>query len=147
MFQQWRYTVPVQDVYLYIHYPTDNAPLINFRLGSDAEILLISTDWAYKSAPNIRTKTCTCDVHRFQLTFHFARHRWWLGMLLPTSIHPYLRPVSHASAQHPGPPVDPQVPEHRRQLLLRRRRRRRRRCAAHAAQAQAEQRRPRQEKG
>ena len=29
--------------------PTNNATLINFRLSSGAEILLISTDWAYKS--------------------------------------------------------------------------------------------------
>ncbi len=34
--------------------PTNNALLINFRLSSDAEILLIiSTDSAYKSVPNV----------------------------------------------------------------------------------------------
>ncbi len=32
--------------------PTNNALLINFQLSSDAKILLLSTDWAYKSAPN-----------------------------------------------------------------------------------------------
>ena len=37
--------------------PTNNAPLINFFLSSDAKILLISTDWARKSAPK-RAKMC-----------------------------------------------------------------------------------------
>ncbi len=60
-------------------YPTNNALLINFRLTSDADILLISTDWAYKSVPSARKKRA-CIAHIFQLSFfHFAYHRWWLG--------------------------------------------------------------------
>ncbi len=61
-------------------YPTNNALLINFRLGSDAEVLLMSTDWACKSASNV--KKCVCIVHIFQLSFHFAYHRWWLGSFI-----------------------------------------------------------------
>ncbi len=37
--------------------PTNNAPLIGFRLSSDAEILLISSDWACKNRAK-RAKTC-----------------------------------------------------------------------------------------
>ena len=33
--------------------PTNNALLISFWLSSDAEMLLTSTDWGYKSAPNV----------------------------------------------------------------------------------------------
>ncbi len=47
-----------------LHHPTNNALLISFRLSSDAEVLLVSSDRAWKSAP----KMC-----------HFAYHRWWLG--------------------------------------------------------------------
>ncbi len=36
--------------------PTNNAFLINLRLISDAEILLISTDRAHKSAPNVQKR-------------------------------------------------------------------------------------------
>ena len=36
--------------------PTNNALLINFLLSSDAEILLISADWACKSAPNVQKR-------------------------------------------------------------------------------------------
>ncbi len=38
--------------------PTNNALLIYFLLSSDAEILLISTDWAYKSVPNMQKRVC-----------------------------------------------------------------------------------------
>ncbi len=38
-------------------YPTNNALLINFRPSSDTEILLLSIDWARKSAPKC-AKTC-----------------------------------------------------------------------------------------
>ncbi len=41
-------------------YPTNNALLINFGLSSDAEILLVSTDWAYKSAPNVQETCVQC---------------------------------------------------------------------------------------
>ncbi len=57
--------------------PTNNALLIMFRLSSDAEILLKSTDWAYKSAPNVQK--LVRYVYIFRLSFHFACHRWWLG--------------------------------------------------------------------
>ncbi len=43
-------------------FPTNNALLIIFRLSSDAEILSISTDWAYESAPNMQN-TCMQRVH------------------------------------------------------------------------------------
>ena len=46
--------------------------LINFRLSSNAEILLKST---WQSSPNMYAM---CR-YRFQLSFHFAYHRWWLG--------------------------------------------------------------------
>ena len=42
----------------HIPYTTNSGPLINFWLSSDAEILLLSTDWAYK----IDAKTCK-NVH------------------------------------------------------------------------------------
>ncbi len=38
--------------------PTNNALLISFLLSSNAKVLLISTDWACKSAPKC-AKTCT----------------------------------------------------------------------------------------
>ncbi len=57
--------------------PTNNALLINFLLSSDAEILLIITDWACKSAPNVQKRVCNAYVSR--LSFHFAYHPWWLG--------------------------------------------------------------------
>ena len=34
--------------------PTNNAPLINLKMRSDAEILLISMESAYKSVPNVQ---------------------------------------------------------------------------------------------
>ena len=43
-------------------YPTNNALLINFRLSSDAGILLTSTDWAHKFDGK-RAKTCMHCVH------------------------------------------------------------------------------------
>ncbi len=43
------------------YYPTNNALLMNFRLSCNAEILLISTDRAYKSAPNMQK--CACNVY------------------------------------------------------------------------------------
>ncbi len=58
--------------------PTNNAPLINLRLSSDAEILLISTDWAYKLGPKCK-KNRVCKVYIFRQSFHFAYHHWWLG--------------------------------------------------------------------
>ena len=58
-------------------YPTNNALLINFLLRSDAEILLIRSDCAYKSAPNVQK--LVCNVYIFRLSIHFAYRRWWLG--------------------------------------------------------------------
>ncbi len=46
------------------------------RLSSDAEILLTSTDWAYK-----RVKNRICNVYVFRLSFHLAYRRCWLGRL------------------------------------------------------------------
>ena len=57
--------------------PTNNALLTNLRLSSDADILLIITGWAYKSASNVQKRVCI--VCMFQLSFHFACHPWWLG--------------------------------------------------------------------
>ncbi len=62
-----------------LYYPTNNALLISFRLSSDAEILLISEQWAYKSMRNVQNRVC--NVYTFQPSFHFAYHRWWLGIL------------------------------------------------------------------
>ena len=62
---------------LSICHPTNNALLINFRLSSDAEILLISTEWAHKSVPNAQKHVC--NVYIFQLSIHFGYHGWWLG--------------------------------------------------------------------
>ena len=59
-------------------YPTNNALLIYFRLSFDVEILLISTDCAYKSAAS--EQKYVRSVHIFQLSFHFAHYRWWLGI-------------------------------------------------------------------
>ena len=52
-------------------------PTNNFRFSSDAEILSISTDQAYKSAPNVQKRVC--NVYIFWLGFHLACQRWWLG--------------------------------------------------------------------
>ncbi len=41
------------------------------------KFLLMSTDRAYKSAPNVQKRVCS--VYLFQLSFHFACHRWWLA--------------------------------------------------------------------
>ena len=48
-----------------IHYPTNIATLINFRPSSDAEILLVSTDWA-----NVQKHVR--NVYIFWLSFYFA---------------------------------------------------------------------------
>ncbi len=58
-------------------HPTNNALLTNFRLSSNAEILLISTGWAYKLAPNVQKRVC--NVYIIQLSFHFAYHRLVVG--------------------------------------------------------------------
>ncbi len=42
------------------------------------KFLSISTYWAYELAAK-RAKNLVCVVHTFQLSFHFACHRWWLG--------------------------------------------------------------------
>ena len=43
--------------------PTNNGPLINFRLNSDAETLLLSTKWAYQLAPNVQKSVCNVYTH------------------------------------------------------------------------------------
>ncbi len=57
-------------------YPTNKALLMNFRLSSDAEILLLSTD-----SIQIGTKRAkrVCNVYISQPSFHFAYHDWWSG--------------------------------------------------------------------
>ncbi len=61
-------------------YPTNNAPLTNFLLSSDAEIFVDkhrpSMQIGDKRGKNVRA-TCT----HFRLSFHFACHRCWLGTL------------------------------------------------------------------
>ena len=39
-------------------FPADSRLLISFRLSSNAEILLVSTDWAYELAPNVQKHVC-----------------------------------------------------------------------------------------
>ena len=76
--------------------PTNNRPLINFLLSSDAEISSTSTDRACKSAPKVRKRahaTCTC----FRLSFHFACHCWWLGA-------PHLQKLHLLSISRLAPP-------------------------------------------
>ncbi len=55
-----------------LYYPTKDALLINCRLSSDAEILLLSI---YKSATNVQ-KTCNV-LCIFHLSFHF-----WMPLLV-----------------------------------------------------------------
>ncbi len=57
-------------------HPTNNALLINFRLSSDAEILLTS----HRLSLQMSAKRAMRILHIFQPSFHFAYHRWWLGM-------------------------------------------------------------------
>ena len=68
--------------------PNQQRTLMYYTLSSNAEILLISTNSAYKSAPKVQKKR-VCNVYVFQLSFHFAYHRWWLGSVsfapLPSS--------------------------------------------------------------
>ncbi len=42
--------------------------------------ILISTNWEYKSAPNMQKHVR--NVYMLRLSFHFAHHRWWLGWIL-----------------------------------------------------------------
>ncbi len=65
--------------------PTTNTILINLWLSSDAEILLLSTDWAYKSALNVQK--LVCNVYAFWLSFHFAHHRRWSGQCTQLLLH------------------------------------------------------------
>ena len=62
---------------LYSTYPTDNSPLINFLRSSDAEIFLLSADWARKSAPDVQKRAR--NVYVFRPSFHSALHRCWSG--------------------------------------------------------------------
>ncbi len=67
-------------------------PLINFRQSSDAGILLISTGRACKLAPNVQKRVRNAYV--FQLGFHFACHRCWLGKKKHTTKHHPLPTIS-----------------------------------------------------
>ncbi len=91
-------------------FPTNNAPLVNFLLSSDAEILLISINRACKLVPNVQKRVC--NVYTFQLSFRFACHSWWLGRHLSlyytataaqsTSFSFFLRhPVYHINYTRP----------------------------------------------
>ncbi len=60
------------------YFPTNNALLINFRLSSDAEILLISTDWAYK----IGAKRATCTFSNWASILHTTVSGWALSCSL-----------------------------------------------------------------
>ncbi len=59
--------------------PTTNALLVSFRLSSDAEFFFFQqaptehADWR-QTCKNVCAMSCV-----FQLSFHFAYHRWWLG--------------------------------------------------------------------
>ena len=55
--------------------------LISFWLSSDAEVLLINTDWAFVSGPNVQKHVC--NVYIFRMSFHFVCRRWWLGTSFP----------------------------------------------------------------
>ena len=58
--------------------PTNNALSINFRLSSDAEILLISTDWACKiGAKRAKNMYALCTYSNWASIF--AYHLRWLG--------------------------------------------------------------------
>ncbi len=55
--------------------PTDNGPLINFLLSRNfVNEHRLSIQIAQKCK-----KKCLCVVYVFQLNFHFAYQRWWLG--------------------------------------------------------------------
>ncbi len=61
--------------------PTNNRPLINFLLSSDAEILLTSTDWACKSAPNVQKRAC--NVQRIPTELPFCKPPLVVGVEAP----------------------------------------------------------------
>ncbi len=60
------------------HTQTNNALLINFRLSSDAEILLIKHRLSMQIGAK-RAKKRACNVYIFQLSSLSAYHLWWLG--------------------------------------------------------------------
>ncbi len=76
-----------------------------------AEILLLITNQACKSAPNVPKRVC--NVYVFQQSFHFAYHHWWLGKvpnldkrILPTNLALTPGPLSsflpHKEGWHPA---------------------------------------------
>ncbi len=72
--------------------PTNNALLIIFLLSSEAETLLLSTDWAYQIGAK-RAKTCTQRLHiPIELPFcmpHLAvGHEIKISFLPPTPFSP-----------------------------------------------------------
>ena len=107
-------------------HPTNSAPLINFRLSSDPEILLIK----HRPSTQIGTETCknvyaTCNI--FRLSFHLcmpnlSRGTAILGILSPShllSAHLFQtanlgvsRVISHfASFSFPPPPPSSLLPK------------------------------------
>ncbi len=70
--KKWNSTTIKTFFSLIIEDPTNYARLINFRLISNAEILL-----GKKAMPNVQKRVCNRYI--FRLSFHFAHHCWWLG--------------------------------------------------------------------
>ncbi len=52
--------------------PTTHGLIVDFRLSSDSEILLISADSAFESAPKRAKKKRVRDVYMFRLSFRFC---------------------------------------------------------------------------
>ena len=107
------------------------------------KFLLLSTDLACKLAPKTWQKRA-CNVYVFRLSFHFAYHHWWLGILLAKKILLLLLPNGgYSQTLGIAKPVDflccifseLTVPSYYLHLhSLRRRRRRRRRRRSHRYQ-------------
>ena len=72
-------------------YPTNNAILIKFRPSSTAEIFVNKHRLSVQIGAKIGAKKRVCNLYvlttTFQLSFHFARHRWWLGSQLLAADH------------------------------------------------------------
>ena len=62
-------------------YPTNNALFMNFRLSSDAEMLLIFSKSVLTEHTNRRQlcKNVYAMCTTFRRSFHYVYHRWWLG--------------------------------------------------------------------
>ncbi len=67
-------------------FPTNNALLVNFFLSSDADVSLISTDWACKSAPNVQKRACNARACILTKPPLCMCNRWWLGCQSPSTV-------------------------------------------------------------